>query len=822
MKSMNVKRIAAIASGAALMGAAFVGAAVQVDTTGVSSFPFFAAGEPNVKVVIGAKAMPEDVVVGGNIAAVLGNLAYKDQDVSVLNTDKLGTSGEAGDLTDKQASLTITTPGFNPANVYEMKAYVHDDLDNATETTRYTTESSRFQGQNTSFISLGVNAGPKVISKDTTSVISPASGLSADGKITYPKGSTSTKEEEKVYAFAYVRYSDQTAIKDVVAENVKTGYEVTFTDPIPLCLDTSKNVTGATCTSDNDKLSKGNVEITFLGDKWTIFDYAVSNYAITSVTLGKQIAKKESFNIDDSVSTPDGYTIALKDISAFSPQQAQFDVIDKDGKTVLKKLYLEAGGSATVAEANNLVVKVNKVFPGAFAKQGLADVSMFSSQLVITNGAEITGGDSHQYWKGMIVSSIVGSTEAISKIQLYNDNNQLYKTTTTMLSGEKIDIIKGMPGYKFNFLGLEQGDVDNLQFIIDKGVSFTNSSGGTVTGTFLHITSTIGSAFKYAKSTGEAWIKLEDAATAQPWIANGTVFYQDASYNFVSTGTTQFQVPYSYGNDETATIVATHNATLERWLIAIPELTEDNAGSGAVVATNQQILLQYDVVQDQFADTLGTTTASKIAYVAGGTSLTNYIGGMGLDKGYISYRGTKFVDLTSSSAVFEYPKKVRKARFTLQKGADLTTTSTGGMESKANLKEGDTQDIGAGYKVRVDTITAKVSGGTAGDVTGKELLEPSVKKAAVVTALDTASNPLVVLDTDSEASSTSNLVVIGGQIVNTVAAGAGVALKSGDEPIVKVFGTTKLVVAGYSAADTKAAGNALISWLNDNRMSIRG
>ncbi|MFH1751205.1 MAG: S-layer protein, partial [Candidatus Micrarchaeota archaeon] len=102
MKSLNVKRIAAIASGAAMLGAAFVGAAVNFDTTGVQSFPFFSAGEPNVKIVLGSKAKPEDVVVGANLAAVLGNLAYKTQAVQILNTDKLGTSATGGTLDDKE------------------------------------------------------------------------------------------------------------------------------------------------------------------------------------------------------------------------------------------------------------------------------------------------------------------------------------------------------------------------------------------------------------------------------------------------------------------------------------------------------------------------------------------------------------------------------------------------------------------------------------------------------------------------------------------------------------------------------------------------
>ncbi len=827
MKSLNVKRIAAIASGVAMMGAAFAGAAVNVDTAGVSSFPFFSAGEPNVKVVLGSNAKPQDVVVGANIAAVLGNLAYKTQAVEVLNTDKLGTAGDGdAELTDKEVGLTITTPGVNPATAFEMKAYVHDDLDFSVDTNRSTTEGSRFGTTTGSF---GSQLGPKIISKDLTSVISPAAGMPSDGKITYPKGSTSTKEEEKVYAFAYVEYDD--TAKKVQAKFVKTGYEAIFTDPIPICLDTAKN--SVNCTSASDQLKKNNVEITFLGDKWTLFDYTVSSPngavgVISSVTLGKQITRKESFNIDEQVTTPDGYVIVLKDLSAFSPQRAQFDILDKDGNLV-KRAYLGEDESSTIAEANNIVLKVNKVFPGAFAKQGIADVSMFSSQLVITNAQEVTGGESHKNWKGQIVNSTVGSTEGISKIQIYNDVDQTYKTpiTQTLDPGESIDIIKGMPGYKINYLGLESQDYDTLQFAIQKTQALTNSSSGTITGNFLYVLSGKSNAFQYGgRSVPDAYLLLE---STQAWNANGTIWYIDNNGFATSSGTTAGQLVYHYKSDETSTIFVNATylnstggsaGTLQGALIAIPEVSEDANGTTATYANNYHLNLYYDATLDQFVNTIGSTTVDKIGYDFGIPATVGPVGNHNIaskEKGYTTYRGNIFNSISSTAASINYATSVARARFTLTKGG--TTSSTTGSDASVTLKEGDPYTIGAGYSLTVDSITAKVAGGAEG-VTGVDLLKPSVSEAAVVTPLNTATNPLVVLD--AQASDTANLIVVGGQIVNTVAAGAGVNLKTGDEPIVRVMGSTKLIVAGYTAADTQEAGNALIKWLNDNRDSVRG
>jgi len=89
----------------------------------------------------------------------------------------------------------------------------------------------------------------------------------------------------------------------------------------------------------------------------------------------------------------------------------------------------------------------------------------------------------------------------------------------------------------------------------------------------------------------------------------------------------------------------------------------------------------------------------------------------------------------------------------------------------------------------------------------------------VVKALDTSASPLVV--TDAQAAGYANLIVVGGPIVNTVAKDAlgDGSITAATEAMVKVVGT-KIVVAGYTAADTQAAANALIKWLADNRSSI--
>jgi hypothetical protein len=73
MKSLNGKRIAAVAAGAALLGLglAFAGPVSFQNVPIISN-----SGQPVVQVVIGSTAKPSDGAAAANIAAAIGNLAY--------------------------------------------------------------------------------------------------------------------------------------------------------------------------------------------------------------------------------------------------------------------------------------------------------------------------------------------------------------------------------------------------------------------------------------------------------------------------------------------------------------------------------------------------------------------------------------------------------------------------------------------------------------------------------------------------------------------------------------------------------------------------
>jgi hypothetical protein len=141
-----------------------------------------------------------------------------------------------------------------------------------------------------------------------------------------------------------------------------------------------------------------------------------------------------------------------------------------------------------------------------------------------------------------------------------------------------------------------------------------------------------------------------------------------------------------------------------------------------------------------------------------------------------------------------------------------------GNVATPTLKEGETGLDEGGYKVVVKAINGGCAGGEGGAVGGADGLSCSSDKAYVVEALDTSSTPLVV--TDAAASGTQALILVGGPLVNSLTAQVpGFATMSPGDSVVKVVGD-KVVVAGYTAADTTAAANGLIAWLVSNKDAL--
>ncbi|MEM4097953.1 MAG: S-layer protein, partial [Candidatus Micrarchaeaceae archaeon] len=136
MKHINAKRIAAVVTGAALLG---VGLAAAGQVT-YGSLPIINnMGQPVVQVVIGHAAQPSDGVAAGNIAAAIGNLAYtKSQVVPTVNATNaykvlhVSISSPKYTLANQQVWLNESSTSF-ASGTYSFAALIGSVLNHAVQ-----------------------------------------------------------------------------------------------------------------------------------------------------------------------------------------------------------------------------------------------------------------------------------------------------------------------------------------------------------------------------------------------------------------------------------------------------------------------------------------------------------------------------------------------------------------------------------------------------------------------------------------------------------------------------------------------------------------
>src|SRR3989338_5295794 len=127
MKKMGVKKLAAIATGAALVGTALAPFVSAAAADIQKSHLYDATGAPAVNVVVGSRAAVSDVVWAGNISAALARNAVTTGTVQVTSTGDAG----AGQATVSNVSVDFLVGGTT--TVTGGKSY-KANLDSATQT----------------------------------------------------------------------------------------------------------------------------------------------------------------------------------------------------------------------------------------------------------------------------------------------------------------------------------------------------------------------------------------------------------------------------------------------------------------------------------------------------------------------------------------------------------------------------------------------------------------------------------------------------------------------------------------------------------------
>jgi hypothetical protein len=273
------------------------------------------------------------------------------------------------------------------------------------------------------------------------------------------------------------------------------------------------------------------------------------------------------------------------------------------------------------------------------------------------------------------------SSESIAKIQIYNDDDQTYNpngATRILEAGGSIDIIRSIPGFKFNYLGLETQPYDGLQFSIVTDYTIqleTNATNATsyVTGDMVKVRSNKSNAFRFfAIANNDAWIVMDGVATycvfggqgggCSSYPVQGNVYIKDIYTGRFTEGTYR-QLPYYYSSVEFSIIdISTPTGAIpsDTVYIRIPEITEDNSGIIAIKASNWHTDLLYDANLAQFVNVIGNTAMDKVGYAFGNAAVvpTN-------DAGYVTYRGAVVSSVDPYVVSLMYPISIVHGRYSL-------------------------------------------------------------------------------------------------------------------------------------------------------------
>ncbi len=183
--------------------------------------------------------------------------------------------------------------------------------------------------------------------------------------------------------------------------------------------------------------------------------------------------------------------------------------------------------------------------------------------------------------------------------------------------------------------------------------------------------------------------------------------------------------------------------------------------------------------------------------------------------GFVTERGTKVANIQPTSLTLNIAKAVDTLQFVVSPSSTvINSTST----TKTVGPVGVGQAVPGFANLTVSAVNATCAfSSTSCSVTGlaNVTATPSVSHAVVPVSLNTATTPLVVLD--SNANSAATLIVVGSKYVNSVAGqvfAQNPTLNSSFGPtsvVVQAYGTNRVLVAGYTANQTVQAGNQFIN-----------
>ena len=546
MKSINTKRIAAVAAGAALLG---VGLAFAGPVTFQNVQVIGSNGQPLVQIVVGSKAQITDGIAAANIAAAIGNLAYTSVGVTAtVNTTNANkvlhvavTNPSSITLTNQQVYLNQSGAAY-AAGSYGFSALIGSVLNRAVQlgspsNTKTPQSGTSYAYEESNSITVSPAPSPYTVPAfvPTGSTVTPSTGggltfstfQATSNSITYDNimqvtgtqlpsllvNSGPYGESESLWLTGFPIFNQQSSVNAFQLASVGGAYQAVFNKPIPWR------------TGSNTVNTAG---ITLLGQPWTILNYAppggnvntfnnattfsgtgipVSSTATVAggkIQLASSLSNLTTLYVGQNL-TVGNFTVQLTDLgqpaNGISPA-----AINLYYHGVLKNITQIKPGTQQQfnVSGHNVFVKVNQTFAGLYAYQKYAKVQVFSNVYTLSSGS-VFNQTNDPGWKTILLwtNTSSGNPTQLQSIIIYNT------TPTRLKAGQTFSFIQNPAVWNLEFIG------DNLGHNYDPLTFTTGNSGSTTywnTGTqgspaikniteptqTLTVTSSIPNAFSYS------------------------------------------------------------------------------------------------------------------------------------------------------------------------------------------------------------------------------------------------------------------------------------------------------------------------------------
>ncbi|MDD5317228.1 MAG: S-layer protein [Candidatus ainarchaeum sp.] len=519
MKSLNVKKIAALAAGTALVGAAFATAgAITYSNTPIIS----ESGVPQVKVVVGQTAAASDGVVAANIAAMIGNLAWRTQAVTATVSGKSGVgctvsgaTGGAGTcaISNEKVWLNVTLPGVVSGAV-QFNTLINDWVDRKLENRNQSSSDDKYDQTNDPSPLEFSNAVKKFTASDFPAL--------QTGSITDTYANVGYTEEQTLWVRAVTKYDD--ALKKIIGFEPDMAYKIKFTHdqygvPVATCNPNDGAIfpgygnprqteeTNRTC-SDTDRTDRHRVLIKFLGEDYIISDMSPPSTCVAdssdteasgdcdgTLTGGIReggsirLAKESAYGIvhvGENLSTG-SYYVKLADITVPAGElfqtYASIQIYDMNNN-LLKEDKIADGATYTwtAPDGSKIRIRVYKNNPGYYAYAKWAEMAIYSKEFELRDGEKISDECEDWmvslYWKNKDPSKDSKYVDSLREIIVKDEGNN---ANVKMVEGDTQNIICSPVVWQLQYNGLscaDPGDYDSLGMSILQRTFTLNNYGG--------------------------------------------------------------------------------------------------------------------------------------------------------------------------------------------------------------------------------------------------------------------------------------------------------------------------------------------------------